>query len=138
MADLKRWSRDEISRMRKEMDRLFDDLCVDFDLPAMFCRMAGDLDLREEGNALVVRLELGNINPDNVDVSVFERRLIISVNSTAQNGSRIENHVFRKEIRLPCIVQPKDVNAEFKNGVLEVRLPKCPTQIGQLVKIIRR
>ena len=49
MADLKRWSRDEISRMRGEMDRLFDELCSDFDLPVMFCRIAGDLDLKEEG-----------------------------------------------------------------------------------------
>ena len=29
MPDLKRWSRDEISRMRREMDSLFDELCAD-------------------------------------------------------------------------------------------------------------
>ncbi len=71
MADLKRWSRDEIARMRKEMDRLFDDLCTDFDLPVMFCRIAGDLDLREEGDVLIARLELGNIKPDDVHVTVM-------------------------------------------------------------------
>ncbi len=138
MADLKRWSRDEISRMRKEMDRLFDDLCTDFELPAMFCRATGDLDLREEGNTLVARLELGTINPDDVDVSVLERHLIISAKVVSQTGNQVQTHTFRKEVRLPCIVQPKDVKDEFKDGILVVHLPKCPTQIGQIVKITKK
>lgn len=138
MADLKRWSRDEISRMREDMDRLFDDLCTDFDLPAMFCRVTGDLDLREEGNTLVARLELGTINPDDVDVSVFDRRLIISAKSVVKTASHTKTHTFRKEVRLPCVVRPKDVIAEFKDGVLMVSLPKCPTQIGQIVQITKK
>lgn len=138
MADLKRWSRDEISRMRNEMDRMFDDLCVDFDLPAMVCRMTGDLDLREEGNTLIARMELGNMNPEDVDVSVFERRLIISAKSVSRTDNRTKTQTFRKEVRLPCIVRPGDVEAQFKDGVLEVHLPKCPTQVGQIVKITRK
>jgi len=138
MADLKRWSRDEISRMRKEMDRLFDDLCLDFNLPAMVCRMTGDLELREEGNTLVARMEMGNLNPDDVDVAVFERLLVISAKSVMKNGNRLEKQTFRKEVKLPCLVLPSDVIAEFNDGVLEVRLPKCPKQSGQIVTIIRK
>jgi len=138
MADLKHWSRDEISRMRKEMDRLFNDLCMDFDLPTMFCRVTGDLDLREEGDTLVARFELGNMNPDDVDVSVFERRLIILAKSEAHAGNNMKSNTFRKEVRLPCVIRPKDVKAEFKDGVLVVSLPKCPTQIGQIVKITKK
>ena len=138
MADLKLWSQGEISRMRKEMDRLFDDLCLDFDLPAMVCRMTGDLELYEEGNTLVARMEMGNLNPDDVDVSVFERLLVISAKSEMKNGHRLEKQTFRKELKLPCLVLPGDVEAEFKEGVLEVRLPKCPNQSGQIVTIIRK
>ena len=90
MADLKRWSRDEISRMRREMDRLFDELCSDFDLPVMVCRMAGETSAcGEEDDILVVRLELGNMNPDNVNVSVRERRRwVISAESARETPSR--------------------------------------------------
>ncbi len=138
MADLKRWSQDEISRMRGEMDRLFDDLCTDFDLPVMFCRIAGDLDLGEEGDTLVARLELGNINPDDVDVSVLDRRLTIKAETIAVEGRHKKTHTFRKEIKLPCIIRTDEVKAEFKSGVLQVRLPKCPTQKGQTIKIIKK
>lgn len=138
MADLKRWSRDEISRMRSEMDRLFDDLCTDFDLPVMFCRIAGDLDLREEGDTLVARLELGNMSPDDVHVTVHERRLIISAESVESGGGLRSTRTFRKELRLPCIIRTDDVVADFKEGVLEVRLPKCSTQLGQQIRITRK
>lgn len=138
MDDLKRWSRDEIFRIRQDMDRLFDDLCSDFDLPVMFCRIAGDLDLREEGNTLVARLELGSINPDDVHVSVFDQRLIISAKTVTVEAEHKKTHTFRKEIKLPCVIRTSEVQADFKNGKLEVRLPKCSLQQGQPVNIIKR
>lgn len=138
MADLKRWSRDEISRMRSEMDRLFDDLCSDFDLPVMCCRIAGDLDLREEGDTLIVRLELGNMNPDDVHVSVHERRLIIAAECSEVDATSRSTQTFRRELRLPCIIRTEDVEAEFNDGVLLVRLPKCATQLGQKIEISRK
>ena len=138
MADLKRWSRDEITRMRREMDRLFDELCSDFDLPVMVCRMAGDLCLREEDDILVVRLELGNMNPDNVNVSVRERRLVIFAESARETPSRRQSQTFRKELRLPCVIDPSGVEAEFRDGVLEVRLPKCADRFGQMIMITKK
>lgn len=138
MDDLKRWSRGEISRMRSEMDRLFDELCSDFDLPVMFCRIAGDLDLREDGDVLVARLELGNMNPEDVKVSVHERRLIISAEYVETRGKVRSSRTFRKELRLPCIIRTDGVEAAFKDGVLTVCLPKCPSQLGQPIDITRK
>lgn len=138
MADLKSWSQDEIVRMRREMDRLFDDLCTDFDLPSMVCRMTGDLDLREEGGTLIVLMEMGTMNPEDVNVTVHERDLIISARSVEVSGNRRETRTFRKEVKLPCIIRPDEVVAEFDNGTLEVRLPKCPTQSGQQIQIRKK
>lgn len=138
MPDLKRWSKDEISRMRREMDRLFDDLCTDFDLPVMACRIAGDLDLSEEGDTLVARLELGNIDPDDVAVSVLDRLLTISTKTFCFQEGQRKIHTIRKEIKLPCIIRPKDVVADFHDGILEVRLPKCPKQKDLFVKIVKK
>lgn len=138
MADLKRWSRGEISRMRSEMDRLFDELCSDFDLPVMFCRIAGDLDIREEGDVLVARLELGNMNPEDVNVSVHERRLIISAEYVETRGKVRSSRTFRKELRLPCLIRTDEVEAVFKGGVLTVCLPKCVNQTGQPIDIKRK
>lgn len=138
MADLKRWSKDEISRMRSEMDRLFDDLCSDFDLPVMFCRIAGDMDLQEEGDTLVVRLELGNMNPDDVHVTVHERRLIVAAECIESDATSKKTQTFRRELRLPCIIETEEVKAEFNEGVLTVKLPKCASQLGQKIEISKK
>ena len=138
MADLKRWSRNEISRIRSDMDRLFDDLCADFNLPSMFCRMAGDLTLQDEGNALVVRLELGNMKPDDVHVSVTERQLSIVAETRTSGPRHASSHSFRKELRLPCRIETDGVRAEFADGVLVVRLPKRVNPFGPSVAISRK
>ncbi|AMK11857.1 Hsp20/alpha crystallin family protein [Pseudodesulfovibrio indicus] len=138
MADLKRWSRNEISRMRNDVDRLFDDLCADFDLPVMFCRIAGDLDLSEEGETLVVRLELGNMNPDDVHVTVEERLLTIVAESSESGPGHVSSRSFRKELRLPCAIEVDDAHAEFQDGVLLVKLPKCAPRPGQKIAITRK
>jgi HSP20 family protein len=138
MADLKRWSRNEISRIRSDMDRLFDDLCADFNLPSMFCRMAGDLTLQDEGNALVVRLELGNMAPDDVHVGVAERQLSIVAETRESGPGHASSHSFRKELRLPCRIDPEAARAEFAEGVLVVRLPKCTASFGPSVAISRK
>lgn len=138
MPDLKRWSRDEIARMRREMDRLFDELCTDFDLPVMVCRMAGDLCLKDEKDILVVRLELGNMNPDNVKISVQNRQLVISAECARETGKLLESQSFRRELSLPCDINADGVEVELMNGTLEVRLPKSPAKQGQTVKIIKK
>lgn len=138
MADLKRWSRNEISRIRSDMDRLFDDLCADFNLPSMFCRMAGDLTLQDEGDALVVRLELGNMKPDDVHVSVTERQLSIVAETRESGPGHASSHSFRKELRLPCRIETDGVRAEFADGVLVVRLPKRVNPFGPSIAISRK
>lgn len=138
MADLKRWSRDEISRMRSDVDRLFDDLCADFNLPSMFCRMAGDLSLEEEGETLVVRLELGSMDPDDVHVSVMDRQLSIVAETRESVPGHTSTHSFHKDIRLPCRIDTNGVSADFSDGVLVVRLPKCSLQSGQQITISRK
>ncbi|MUM78444.1 Hsp20 family protein [Pseudodesulfovibrio sp. F-1] len=136
MADLKRWSRGEITRMRLEIDRLFDELCLDFDLPAMVCRMTGDIELWEEDDALVCRMELGAIDPDDVTVMATGRLLAITAEVSEVEGSRRRSRAFRREIRLPCAIRADEVEVAFADSVLLVRLPRCTRQ--HIVRIIKK
>lgn len=120
MADLRHWSRDEIGRIRDSVDRLFDDLCRDLDLPLMTCRMNGDLDVREEKDELIIRLELGSIRPDEVRVAVSGDRLIISGAMDRPRSLR----TFRRETTLPCPVREDLMEYRYEADVLEMRLPK--------------
>ncbi|WP_285904963.1 Hsp20/alpha crystallin family protein [Pseudodesulfovibrio pelocollis] len=136
MADLKRWSRGEITRMRLEIDRLFDELCRDLDLPAMVCRMPGDIELWEEGDALVCRMELGAIDQEDVTVMALGRLLVVTAEVFETAGNNRRSRAFRKEVRLPCAIRADDVEVAFVEGVLVVRLPRCPRH--QVVRIIKK
>jgi HSP20 family protein len=125
MADLKRWSQGEITRMRLEIDRLFDELCSDFDLPAMVCHMAGDIRLWEEEGSLVVTMELHAMSPDDVSVVVLERLLVVTAEVEEVVRGRRRSRSFRKEVRLPCAIRTDAAEIGFSEGVLEIRLPKC-------------
>ncbi len=87
---------------------------------------------------MIARLELGNVDPDDVDVSVLDRRLIIAATTVETAGEHKKTHRFRKEIKLPCVIRTNEVQAAFNDGVLEVCLPKCPTQRGQIIKVIKK
>jgi HSP20 family protein len=100
--------------------------------------MKGDLELWEEGNALVARMELCKINPDDVTVVVLEQQLVITAEFVEVVKGRRRTRVFRKEVKLPCAVRTDEVSAEFAEGVLVVRLPKCASQYSQFVRIIKK
>ncbi|WP_419787851.1 Hsp20/alpha crystallin family protein [Pseudodesulfovibrio sp.] len=138
MADLKRWSQGEIGRMRRDMDRMFDDFCSDFDLPLMLCRMAGDLELVDENWELVARMALGSMNPDSVKVSVRDRRLVIQAVSVVEDCCSRESRSCTKEIRLPCRIDPDGVKMRFVDGVLEILLPKCRPEKVHRTYLLKR
>lgn len=138
MADLKRWSRGEITRMRLEIDRLFDELCSDLDLPAMICRMSGDIELWEEGDTLVARMETRGVDPGDISVAVLDRLLVITARTVETVGGRSRSRVFRKEIKLPCAIRTEEVQVEFAKGALVVRLPKFVPQYARIVRLIKK
>lgn len=138
MADLKRWSRGEITRMRLEIDRLFDELCSDLDLPAMICRMSGDIELWEEGDTLVARMETHGVDPGDITVAVLDRLLVITARTVETVGGRSRSRAFRKEIKLPCVIRTEEVQVEFAKGALVVRLPKCASQYARIVRLIKK
>ena len=84
-----------------------------------------------DGDTMIVRAELPGIDPDkDVQVEVVDGELMISVHRTEQHRSS-SLHVHRSEFRygsftrsvaLPSGVNESDVEASYKDGVLEVRL----------------
>ena len=109
------------------------------DLPEPVRRfLEGDLDswLRveeyQEGNTLVVKAEVPGINPDSdVDITLTGRQLHIGVRREEKSehkdkeGYRTEFRygTFSRSVTLPDGVSQDDVQAQYQDGVLEVRVP---------------
>lgn len=90
------------------------------------------VEVRERGNNIVVRADLPGLSRDDVDVEVDNDALIIRGErhndwEDEQEGlyrSERSYGSFYRAIPLPDGVDPNACNATFKDGVLEVTLPK--------------
>lgn len=92
------------------------------------------LDIREEGDDYVVTAPVPGMQPDDVDITVLGDSLRIRGERREERKQQGENSrwlvreqrygTFERSVRLPSTVRADDANAEFKDGVLTITLPK--------------
>jgi HSP20 family protein len=73
-------------------------------------------------NIIRVVAEIPGVSKEDIDLRATETKLVIS----AQHGER----KYYKEIELPAKVDPKNVDASYTNGVLDVILRRQPGEKG--------
>jgi HSP20 family protein len=87
--------------------------------------------LSETYEELIVRFDLPCVRREGIDLRCTDD--VLTVKAQMMKGCRLtpyhsskelEFERFRKSIRLPVAVDPGNGKATFKNGVLEIRLPK--------------
>jgi HSP20 family protein len=89
-------------------------------------------DIFEEGNDVVVKAELPGMKKEDIDVKVTENLITISGEKKKEEKLEKKNYYrleraygsFKRLYSLPCEVQTDKANAHFKDGVLEIRIPK--------------
>lgn len=92
----------------------------------------------EEGNTLVIRAELPDIDPEK-DVEVTTSEGMVHIHAHREEKSeRKDRKGYRSEFRygdfdrhiaLPEGAAAADVTANYTNGILEVRIP-CPVEVA--------
>ena len=80
------------------------------------------VDVFEEGDEIVVIAELPGVDKDKINIKVGDnmRKLVIRASDT--------NRKYYKEIELPAKVDPKSAKANYRNGVLEIKLRKVKAE----------
>ena len=129
----------------REMDNLFDRFFGDMRWPERSTgrQFAPALDVSENDDEFVVKAELPGIDPKEVDINLTGNLLTIKgekkdeKESKGENFHRIERSYgsFSRSFQLPCEVQEDKVEANYKNGVLDLRLPKAENAKRKSVKI---
>jgi HSP20 family protein len=130
----------EITRWEREMNRAFDDFLGrrtwpflgERWWPARFGLSAPAVDLYEEKDEIVAKAEVPGIAKDDIQVNVTDHLLTIKGEKKEEEETKEKNYyrsersygAFSRSIELPVDVQGDKAKASFKNGVLEVRLPK--------------
>lgn len=90
------------------------------------------VDVYEDENSFLIKVELPEVNRDDVKVSLNENTLSISGERRVENEEKRENYhrversygQFYRSFTLPPNVNGESINAQFKDGVLRLTLPK--------------
>jgi HSP20 family protein len=101
------------------------------------------LDMRETKDDLVLSFELPGISEKDVSLSITGDLLTVRGERTFNRDSKDEgvHHVervygkFERSVQLPMPVQPEKVKATYRDGVLEVKLPKVEEVKPKEIKI---
>jgi HSP20 family protein len=91
------------------------------------------IDVRQEGDNVIVETSLPGIDPDKVDISVENDVLTVSGSTEEKKEIKREDY-YRKEIRegsfsraviLPMGVKAGEAQAHYEKGILKITLPKA-------------
>jgi HSP20 family protein len=91
------------------------------------------IDLVDSGDRVEVKVELPGMAKDDVDISLKDDILTIKGEKKQEREEKEENRYyvertygsFSRTLTLPSKVNPDGVEARFKDGVLEINLPKA-------------
>ena len=119
--------------MEREVDRLFGRMGLRDSADAGTAMWLPAIDVMRRGDDIVVHAELPGMKPDDVDVSITDGMLTIrgerkEASESSDGGYIVKERrygSFERSIVLPDGVDPAAITADFKNGVLEVTVPKA-------------
>lgn len=147
LAPLRAWER--------EMERMFEDFPFPFPrwprfrgLEAFrFPRELGiqmpSVDVYDEKDQVVVKAELPGLGKDDIEVNLTDSVLTIKGEKKREEEVKKANYYrsereygfFQRSIDLPSEVKSDEVKASFKDGVLEIRLPKTEEAKKKAVRV---
>jgi HSP20 family protein len=138
---------EELREMQRSLDRLFDELTGRRPVRRREARepvvWEPAVEVYETDQEVVVRAELPGVDPKNVNVTVQDNTVTIEAEAKEEQEERGRNYL-RRELRygqfcrslaLPAEVKPDQAKATYRNGVLELRVPKSERAKPKQVKV---
>ncbi len=133
----------EIDTLQREMNRLLEgwgSIPTGTGIASAFIPAA---ELQETPEALSLKVEVPGMEPEDLDIQVTAESVSIkgerkSETKTEENGgvrTEFRYGKFQRVIPLPVRIQNEKVEAEYKNGVLTLTLPKAEAEQHKIVKV---
>lgn len=136
---------DDLASLRESMDKLFEEFVTR--RPATrgttIAVWQPAVEVFDTANDVVVRVELPGIDPKTVDITVSDDTLTIKGEHRVEQENKGRNY-YRRELRygaflrslaLPAGVQGDQAKAAYKNGILEITVPKSERAKPKSVKV---
>jgi HSP20 family protein len=140
-----------LTSWERDMDRMMDDFVGRRMRPWWPERwLRGDseittpaLDVYEEKDEIVVKAELPGMDKNDIEVNISDSELTLKGEKKKEDKIEEDDYyrcersygAFIRSVELPTGVQADKVKASFKNGILEIRMPKTEEAKTKEIKI---
>jgi len=128
----------ELEDMRRDMDRLFEEFFTphrrmfSWRRPLEAEAIVPNIDMFDRKTEIVIRVDLPGVEKDNIELTVTKDTLTIKGSIKQDETIKDEDYyarersfgTFARTITLPQEVDSTKAKASYKNGVLEITLPK--------------
>lgn len=124
----------EVSRLRREMDRVFEDFFGPrrWGLIPRGGEWTPVMDVAETADQIVVKAEVPGIEPKEINISLSGDVLTVKGEKKSEHEEKKENYhlversygFFSRTVTLPAAVDAEKIEAKYEKGVLTVTCPK--------------
>jgi HSP20 family protein len=134
----------EIDSLQREMNRLFDSLAqAPTNRENLSVTFVPPAEMHETPEAIHLKLEVPGMEASDLDVQVTAEAVAISGERQEETKAEEEGVTrsefrygkFQRVIPLPTRIQNDKVQADYKNGVLSLTLPKAESEKNKVVKV---
>ncbi|MEC4892443.1 MAG: Hsp20/alpha crystallin family protein [Oscillatoria sp. PMC 1051.18] len=135
----------EVDSLQREMNRLFDSFLTEDGehRRSAMATFAPAAEIEETADAIHLRLEIPGMEPKDLDVQVTAEAVSIRGERKSQFKSEEEGMTrtefrygqFQRVIPLPGKIKNNEVQAEYKDGILQLTLPKADEENNKVVKV---
>ncbi|NOZ58736.1 MAG: Hsp20/alpha crystallin family protein [Euryarchaeota archaeon] len=138
---------EELHRLEERMNQLFREL---WSIPRAEERFPGFAgvrspfcDVQETEKEVIVTAELPGVSKEDIKINATEREVEISAEVRREEEEKKEGYLRRERqfsrfyrcLSLPAEVDPSRAKATYKNGVLELRLPKVKAEKKTSIRV---
>lgn len=136
--------------MLEEMERMFENFMPQSWLHAhtpgmsLLNEQMPKVDIIDQDDTLLVRASLPGVKKENLEVSVTDHSLTLRGSSHEEHKEEKKGEYYRREISsgnfmrtvaLPALVDESGIKARFRDGMLEVTIPKKENEKRHTIKV---
>jgi HSP20 family protein len=133
----------EMDLLRREFNRLFDDAMTPTSRGNGGLSFVPAAEMEEADDAIHLRLEIPGMEAKDLDVQVTaesvsisgERRSETRTEEQGMTRSEFRYGKFQRVIPLPTRIDNQNVQADYKDGILRLTLPKVEEEKNKVVKV---
>lgn len=145
MAKVKDLPFKDLIFLQERMGRIFDDALSQYtgQEDGSKCGWSPPTDIYETEKNLILKVELPGVDAKDVSVEINDSLLTLKGQRKMRSNVEGEHYhrmefsygFFQRNFTLPVAVEEKKIKAKYKDGVLEVNVPKAKTTSTRQIKV---